>query len=45
MLKIEKLKAILGRLQELKQQGEGGGIDEKIMEVKKTLEEHINYPF
>ena len=45
MLKIEQLKAILSRLQDLKQQGEDNGVDEKIAEVKKTLEEHIKYPF
>ena len=41
MEKVEQLKEILNRLRELKQQGEEDGIEEKIADVEKTLEEYL----
>ena len=38
---VERLVQILGRLNELKQQGEGGDIEEKIAEVRETLQEYL----
>ena len=44
MRKADKLIQILGRLNELKQQGQEDDIDDKIVEVRKTLQECLSYP-
>ena len=38
---VERLVQILGRLNELKQQGEGGDINWEIADVRETLQEHL----
>ena len=44
MRKVDKLIQILGRLNELKHQGQENYIDDKIAEVRKTRQECLSYP-
>ena len=40
-MKIERLAQVLERLNELKQEGQHEGIDEKIAEVRETLQQYV----